>query len=339
MQQLNEYLENISPGIKEALNSGAIISGSTVLYFYMLEHNLQPFFLPDDIDIFCKPNTAGYDAIKKMFKTSVGCNKQVNTNNRSNSNFITSICSEKHNTTINGISRNFPLNLSPIISCVRSYIFDINNNYIFDNKNNDTANKNNDTDTDVYNTNIGINKKNKIKLDSILLSNKFVDKIPDFIDKYFDFDFCKVYFDGKKIYALYPETIFTRTIKLNNIPMSKYLSCGPEKKIIYQDLIRNYHLIPSDYIFNDFNDPTRTLRRLRKYTVRGFYIETYNFKIDCNYGDDIMTQLNKIVNTDIGYTIHWREIGPVICIESGKSYINNDVIHKCLKYMNYNDTQ
>lgn len=296
MQELVKKLELVNPKIIDILKDGSIISGSSVLYYYMIEHNLQPNFVPDDIDIFCQYDTPGYYTVYNIFK------------DKKKSKFSTSCDnSEKFNTSLNGIARIKPLNLSNIIKCVRSYNF-------------------------YYDTIDELNKK--IKVDVIVLSENFFGTMMDFINKYFDFDFCKVYFDGNQICALYPESIYTRTFKLLHVPMTKFLVCSNEKKIIYRDLIRNFYMISDDHQLNDINDPSRTLRRLKKYKSRGFNILTDDFEIECDYGKDI---LRKLGLNGLSHTIQWRNTGPVICLENNRSYVDHDIIYTNMLYMMFNE--
>jgi len=49
---IEQYLNKIHPKFNEFINPTNIISGSLVLYFYLLENGITPQFEPKDIDIY-----------------------------------------------------------------------------------------------------------------------------------------------------------------------------------------------------------------------------------------------------------------------------------------------
>jgi len=56
-----------------------------------------------------------------------------------------------------------------------------------------------------------------INIDYISVSSDFFPNISNFIDNYFDLDFCKCWYDGTKIYSNFHENIINMSCNLKEI--------------------------------------------------------------------------------------------------------------------------
>jgi hypothetical protein len=54
MSTIEEYISNIDPNLLVFIKENdLIVSGSSALYYYMMENDLEPGFKPKDLDIYC----------------------------------------------------------------------------------------------------------------------------------------------------------------------------------------------------------------------------------------------------------------------------------------------
>lgn len=253
--KLKEYIDNIDPEINMILkNKGAVISGSTALYFYLKENDIDPGFELSDIDIYMGYKN-GYgklmDLYEKLFKDqpeyvdfgAISC--------YSGQPFTP--CPEE-------LTKSIPKPLTHMIDFVRPCI------------------------------------KNGIKIEFIELSKsmseKYKDNIPDFINDCIDFNFCKCWWDGEKIFTYYHDDVINKKCELLKLPIidSMYYKLNISDLFEYQNKIKNNMFDDKDI------DHVGIVKRLDKYRKRGFEIDTSKLclvdsDIICN---DIMKYMTKL---------------------------------------------
>lgn len=120
-----------------------------------------------------------------------------------------------------------------------------------------------------------------IKIDLTGINSKHCLKVSEFIEKYSDFDFCKCWFDGFKIYTNHEENIIHKHTILITIPRIKLFDINYE---ILEEYFKN--IKTKSYLFelnsNELNydtDPLTIMRRIIKYNKRGFTINVDYLKL------------------------------------------------------------
>lgn len=238
---IDEYLNKNVPGLLEILRTtNIIITGSFVLYFKMRELGMEPNFNPDDIDIFYIQNNKNLDhSIINIW-------------------FYKTIVSQ-----INKQSRNYK----------------VIDNYNINSYNINSYNINSYNIHNIF-SNIRYGKlSNNVKINLVQVNKDYTKSITEFINEYFDFDFCKCWYDGKSISTNYEENVKSQYTILYEIPMYNVSNINPMVFNSYINNIKNKN-IPKE--FNNETDPLKTFMRIVKYSQRGFTINTDNLYNNSN---------------------------------------------------------
>jgi hypothetical protein len=214
MSTIEEYINNIDPNLLAFIKeNNLIVSGSSALYYYMIENDLDPGFKPTDLDIYCHlDNKIDEYVTNNNYKII----KPYNITNESYCGFLVMI------TEYNNIKIDF---IEPL---------PIKDNYYEDKKQN---------------------------------------YMITYINITFDFDFCKCYYDGEKLIALYPESVKSKNSVLNfKYDEQKYTRFYSYLTFVELD---NYE---QNNVFNKMewnydNDKLNIIRRVTKYKLRGFTID------------------------------------------------------------------
>lgn len=238
---IEEYLNENAPGLIEILKTtNVVVCGSLVLYYKMKELGMEPNFIPNDIDIFYVKDDNNYEGYSKI---NVWFDEQFNSidQNFNKTNFNVSFYSGNPTNYKDKeyVTKDIPLGFKNVIKHIRT-----------------------------------CKLVNGIKIDLIHVDEYFIkihkkNTIKDFIYYYFDFNFCKCWYDGIKIHAIYEKSIINMETKLYEIPMSRYIYVDPVFLVSYINDIKNEN-IPQT--LNDETDPYKTFRRILKYKERGFTI-------------------------------------------------------------------
>ncbi len=232
--------EEIMPLLKR---TGAVISGSTCLYFVLKELGIEPNFEPDDIDIFIT-NKHGFHEFNHWFDKLI---KHDKIDTRCKTLKVSFYSGKLYTPQPNEMMEYVPPAHNDLISAVRyGYI------------------------------------KN-VKIDLVILKHE-IDKPSDFINKYFDLDFCKNTFDGNKFDMYDNECVMRMECNL----IHNYLSFNKSVAILS---FREYEeaIVKNDPT-ND--DKLRYISRINKYRNRGFKIN-----VDSNF--KLKSDLNVIDSADI----------------------------------------
>ncbi len=115
---------------------------------------------------------------------------------------------------------------------------------------------------------------NGLYLEMIFLNSKFIMRSKDYVEKYFDLDFCKCWYDGKELRGPI-DLLEEKKCFLSKIPMIEHLEFEPVRFVKYLLSVKNNSALSQ---LDDY-DPLTILSRMRKYKERGFTIDTTKFEI------------------------------------------------------------
>jgi len=134
------------------------------------------------------------------------------------------------------------------------------------------------------------------KIDIIKISEKFEGSAVDFIKIDFDLEICKCWYDGVMSHGNY-EVLKARQCELTKIHTATRPRMDPLKLINYFKAIRSLDpTMPARY---DEEDTYRALSRIRKYTARGFKIDTSRLEIPKEIIEDYLSTFVMLVNAHI----------------------------------------
>ena len=237
MSNIRAYLDSLNPAInKILLKTGAVLSGSTALYFYLKENDIDPCFELQDLDIYMGYKN-GYSEFMKLYD-ELFKDKDF----YSNFNAISFYSGKPYLPCPEAMQEDIP---KPLVSCIDyvrvGYINDVKIDFI------------------------QISKE---------LSTTYEDNISKFIEKYIDLDFCKCCWDGKKFIVFHHDEIINKTCKLQKFDLTCF-SRHPldiEKLVKYQIVLQTNNFTPETRALDYFN----LIKRIEKYRSRGFTINTSN---------------------------------------------------------------
>jgi len=250
-ETIDEYIEKYASGLLPIIQhskGSVIVSGSTVLYYYMIQNGIKPTFVPGDLDIYhmdTEDVQSQWIEINNWFD-----DKFYEMDDFEKTQFIVSCYSGK----IMGyqdpehVTKDIPFPLRHAITHIRSG----------------------------YKTKEGERNQNK-KIDIISLNENFKFTPAEFIRDYFDFDFCKCWYDGYTLQCFFPEAVKEMKCNLTTIPMVRAMHIKPLDYIIYVENIVKEN-IPSELTRK--TDPNNIFRRITKYRSRGFEINTQGMHVD-----------------------------------------------------------
>ena len=243
---IEEYINNISPDLIPILRrTNVIASGSVALYYKMKELGMEPNFIPKDLDIlhinesnepvdFSESNDCFNTSNSEQPKGYLELNQWFDTTFRDMTDFektefgISMYSGDPlYYNDYKYVTQNIPKTLMGVIKHVRSGIRD-----------------------------------DGTRIDCVLICSSYKGSPKDFVEEYFDLDFCKCYYDGRSIVCNHVDSILTRSCKLTRIPMANYVHIDPKFLIEYLKCVKN-DKIPE--VLNTKNDPARMFRRIRKY--------------------------------------------------------------------------
>jgi hypothetical protein len=235
-EAINAFLRNHHCGIIVDLlkKTGAVVSGSTALYFYMLNCGLLPQFQPADIDIFVT-YTHGFPEFNQWFqhiveagllttkiditKLKVSLFSGLRRRRKSIDSELSEFVPPPHLDLIDGVRYGMTVSEDPILR--------------------------------------------PIKIDIICLNDTVKTPI-EYVEQYFDLDICKCYYDGTQLVALKPETVRSMSCRVTR----QHLSFNRQVSILQLPQYAR-SIVNNDDSFPDVLDYQK---RLRKYRERGFTI-------------------------------------------------------------------
>jgi|SRR6185437_3560737 len=115
--------------------------------------------------------------------------------------------------------------------------------------------------------------KNGFKADLIQISRNFKGTSCEFILECFDFDFCKCWYDGIEMHGNL-ESLQSKSCVLKELRLFWEIKLKPITLVKYAKVIRKFN---ENKVIK--YDPLNVLNRIRKYTKRGFTIDTSQFFI------------------------------------------------------------
>lgn len=125
------------------------------------------------------------------------------------------------------------------------------------------------------------------KMDVIQISKNFKGTAVDHIHQHFDLDICKCWFDGKQLHGPF-ELLRDRRCELKKLNFFGPLKIDPIQFIRYVHSIKTYNhrapVIPGEF------DPFRVIKRIRKYTDRGFDIITNNVEVPVRFLEECLSR-------------------------------------------------
>lgn len=160
------------------------------------------------------------------------------------------------------------------------------------------------------------------KIDVVKISNKFTGTAVDFIMRDFDLDICKCWYDGNKLHAPV-DLLRSGRCELTKIDLDSRPQMDPLKLIKYFDEIRKFD--PTKPIEEGrIRDPFRTMSRIRKYTERGFVIDTSKLEMPKDIIEQYMTSFLDVLNMHTD-----RKVNLIFCYEDMEK-IDLAKINDCL---------
>lgn len=185
-------------------------------------------------------------------------------------------------------------------------------------------------ETAPYGSRYGIGTQHLVRVDKCLLSNGIVvdfiligsgsTSCLDYVDQFFDLEFCKCWYDGKNLYGPY-ESLKSRKCVLNFTPLYQK-DKEPGKMLEYFDKVKNFK--PTNEINKD-EDYYQILTRLKKYTSRGFQIDVSKFEIPKRMIDKII--LDDVRSMIMNFEEKYKKLGfPVsayLLYTSHDQFLNN----------------
>jgi hypothetical protein len=288
-ETIEEYIHSYSPLLIDILKgSTACVSGSTALYYYMKQIGMSPTFKPGDLDIY---HTNRSDCDTKSIGKWRELNYWFDTEFREMDDFEKTLFRVScYSGKILGhlcpehVMKDIPENLKSIIKHVRSGL------------------------------------KNGKKVDLILIDDIYDGTPSDFIDTYFDFDFCKCYFNGTGIICNFPESVRTKSCVITTIPMTKFSHMTPMAYVMYIKNIQNKDC-PGELTRE--TDPHNIFRRIIKYEERGFVFDFTGLKID----QDVLLRMLKYEAIKKLYS-DINEINKMFCYSKWVT-VNMDIAFMC----------
>jgi len=299
LYNIKEYIEQINPKLYKLLEtSGATLSGSTAVYFYMKSKNLEPNFVPDDLDIYVTVGY-GFSEMNRWYDKMLE-NKEMILFKKNPSDLPLNASIEQID---QYSSAEFEIGIScysgkvygPVSDPLKQFIPPAHSNII-------------ECVRYGYVKNYLLSKWTKI--DIIVCKSDPVIKSPtDFIDKYFDIDVCKCFFNSNGLGTLCPE-IFDSSLQshgsstqskfMSSILKKYYVSFNKDLLILdtldYENMIKTHASVsknPDDY---SMIDHLKIISRIEKYKKRGFDI-TVDDNFNIIITDDPKNKF-KIVSVD-----------------------------------------
>jgi len=255
---IKQVLDNIDPQINEILRkSSAVISGSFVLYYYMLENGFIPNFTPNDIDIYINPN-------ERVNNTSVNLWNQ----------WYEEYTSKLENKVEYQNRNSFNLSFHPF--------------WFLNNCSELTEQFGPFIDLILMVNPIFLTNMPQQKIDLIYLRDKEDLTPTKFVRKYFDLDAVKCYYDGHKITHIFPETIINMKMNLVALPIIDHSRVDLFKLEQYISAIKSKD-------FNYQYDPLNILKRIQKYESRGFTINARNLNVKISHESEYYKHLQFVL--------------------------------------------
>jgi len=223
---IEEHLSYISPLFIPLLqNNDIIISGSTAVYYCMKYNNINPGFIPDDIDVFVghKSKEQGESFFKSL--------------NRIPNTYEELELARKYE-----VLKTLGKSQDSAISNVKIAVLPLT---------------------------LPHDAKKNIKIDFVFLSDRYHGTTVEHIQEDFDLDFCKCWYDGIKLYGP-ADLLRAKKCTLTHITLMTRPVLQDHQLVEYYESIRNLDPHSKGY----FPDRFRTIARIRKYTARGFTIDT-----------------------------------------------------------------
>lgn len=226
---IEDYLSFISPSFIPLLQQNdIIISGSTAVYYCMRSNNVEPDFIPNDIDLFIssKDRKAGENFFKSLKKCE---NSSEEKELHRKYEVLRSLGKSQESAILNVKIAVLPLQLPEIPG----------------------------------------HKPENIKIDFVFLSDRYKGTTVEHIMEDFDLDICKCWYDGIKMHGPI-ELLREKKCTLTHLSLMTRPVLNIPQLVEYYDSIRNLDPRSQRYISDRF----RTISRIRKYTERGFTIDT-----------------------------------------------------------------
>lgn len=296
-ETIDEYLDHFYPNLLAIIiTSSVAISGSVVQYYKLKTMGKIPKFEPNDLDIYyMNDDTDGYLKMNRWFDENF---RDMDEFERTKFEISLHTNDPMSYNDKDFVTANIPHNFRRIIKYVRP----------------------------------GISKDGR-KVDCILLDRTVCESTPkEFIMNFFDFDFCRCYYDGYEFVCGNPESLETMHCVLREVPMLSYIDIDPVDILDYVQRIKDRNF--PEHI-TKLNDPANIFKRIIKYEARGFTIDTSKLSVK-------RSDLEKSIyySTTVAMHSKFRQIRKYIPdahfainfhVTAGRSYADTNRIYKAKK--------